>query len=91
MVQYCTSQTALLRLPAHIRRIVQISLLAGFMHNAARNPYVQALDIRCAVLYPLRNLRAYSVFPVPLTAIYAQDIVVDMGAVSWKPSRIWQR
>ena len=61
------------------------------MNNAPHNLYVQALDVRCAVLYPLRNLRECSVFSVPLTAIYAQDIGVDMGAVFWKLSRIWQR
>jgi hypothetical protein len=35
------------------------------MHNAPHSSYLQALAVRCAVLSPLRHLRAGSVFPVP--------------------------
>ena len=44
-VQYCTSQPALLRLPAHVRQIGQISCPKGVMNNSPRNPEQQALAV----------------------------------------------
>jgi len=64
-VQYSTSQLALLRLPAHFRRIIQISRPTGVMHNALHKPYLQALAIRCAVLSLLRPHESAVYFPSP--------------------------
>ena len=50
-VQYCTSQPALLRLPAHFRRIARIFRPADVMHSA---PHLQVLAVRCALLFPVR-------------------------------------
>lgn len=35
---YCTTQPALLRLPAHVHQVGQLSLPKGVMHNAPHNP-----------------------------------------------------
>jgi hypothetical protein len=52
-VQYCTSEHALLSLPAHHRQLGQISRLAGAMCKYPHNHDLQALTVRCAVLSPL--------------------------------------
>jgi hypothetical protein len=53
-VQYCTSEHALLSLPAHHRQLGQTARPAGTMCSNPHNHDLQALAVRCAVLSPLR-------------------------------------
>ena len=68
-VEYSTSQPALLRLPAHFRRISHISRPTGEMHNALHNPYPQTLAICCVVLSLLRPNESAIYFP-PASPLY---------------------
>lgn len=68
----------------HFRQIGQLSRPTCVMHNARHITYLQALAVCCAVLSPLTGC---SVFPV-LAAVSAQDVGVDMDAVSCNLRRI---
>ena len=53
-VPYCTSQPALLSLPAQRRQLCQTSRPPGAIRNAPLNYDLQALAVRCIVLFPFR-------------------------------------
>lgn len=84
-VQYCTSQPALLRLPAHFRQIGQIYRPAGVMYNAPHNLWLSAVS--CHPIFFLTDLQFISHPPPSLSST---DVEVDKGAVSCNLRRIGQ-
>ena len=70
--QYCTSQSALLRLPAYVSQIGQIFRLMVVVHSSPHNPDQQVLATRCAVLSLLRPHWPALSFPSPRRYICAR-------------------